>query len=243
MFSSQKTAYSSLPRGEEDDDDESSSTIPEKQSASTSKPQVRYTLISGALVLSILIIIALTASFSGQGQQHSPTATWTSCGEDKATALARNCSFDLISFAWQTPECFDYTLVSEFAAWDDWKFYLWFNGSVVIPQSVAMQGETDLHVDWQYHVTHCTFMWRQMHRAYERGYIDSHLRAYNHTLHCQKMLLKNDVPMDKVFTGAPVIYPTCERVGGAAAGSDSGMFEGGMWNSKYRGPSGHDDHR
>jgi hypothetical protein len=56
-------------------------------------------------------------------------------------------------------------------------------------------------------------MWRQMHRAYERGWIDAHLHAYNHTLHCQKVLLKQGQEDTDVGTQARVIYPVCDRVG------------------------------
>ena len=67
-------------------------------------------------------------------------------------------------------------------------------------------------VKWHYHMVHCTFMWRQMHRAYERGYIDSHLGNYNHTLHCQKMILMDPAEGEAKKVKARLIYPGCLNV-------------------------------
>lgn len=76
-------------------------------------------------------------------------------------------------------------------------------------------------------------MWRQMHRAYERGWIDAHLGAYNHTLHCQEMILR-EVPEESrsVITKAPVIYPVCERVGARRA-EGKGEKGRGWWDKVY----------
>lgn len=72
--------------------------------------------------------------------------------------------------------------------------------------------EQSLWVAWHYYLVHYTFMWRRMYRAYERGWNNAHLHAYNHTLHCQKVLLRTGVAHDEAFTKGNVIYPVCERV-------------------------------
>jgi hypothetical protein len=171
------------------------------------KRRLRYLF----LCLFLILTIAATTIFALLGRAQRPA--WESCGSDPATARARGCSFDLISFAWQTPECYDASLVRDFAEWDTWTFYTAERGNVTVTQEVVLQGEQSLWVTWHYHLVHCTFMWRQMHRAYERGWIDGHLHAYNHTLHCQKVLLRTDVRHDEVFTMGNVIYPVCEKVG------------------------------
>ena len=140
-----------------------------------------------------------------------PDLTLSSCGNTPTSARERGCLFDLISFTWQVPECYDASLVSAFASWDEWVFYTEAGGNVTVPKEVALRGERDLWVSWKYHIVHCTFTWRQMHRAYERGWIDTHLRAYNHTLHCQDMILLEDKP-EVAVTVAMLRYPTCERV-------------------------------
>lgn len=127
------------------------------------------------LSLAVLLGLSLVANLAPVTRQ-TTIPTWTSCGNDSTTARSRGCSFDLISFAWQTPECYDGELVSEFTSWKgNWTFYSDVHLTELVDQSVAMQGETQLYVKWEYHIVHCTFMWRQMHRAYERGWIDAHL--------------------------------------------------------------------
>jgi hypothetical protein len=180
--------------------------------------------ILGFLVAIVLMVaIVFTSIVSTSRTESQPSLS--DCGNSPSTARTRGCSFDLISFAWQTPECFDASLVSEFATWDDWTFYTDRKGNMTVPQEVALLGEQSLWVTWDYHLVHCTFMWRQMHRAYEKGWIDAHLHAYNHTLHCQKMLLIKGMDAEVIITRADVIYPACEMVGGEARSN--------WWNNVY----------
>ena len=100
-----------------------------------------------------------------------------------------------------------------------------------IAQDVAMRGEQDTWVSWHYHVVHCTFMWIQMHRAFEKGWIGHHLHVYEHTLHCQHTLLMDGNGHDghegyEERTPAVVLYPRCERVGSAP-----GMYPGAQFGS------------
>jgi hypothetical protein len=49
-----------------------------------------------------------------------------------------------------------------------------------------------------------------------RGYIDSHLDSYRHTLHCQRVLLTDNMgarPMKTVNVVAELKYPECKQVG------------------------------
>ena len=72
-----------------------------------------------------------------------------------------------------------------------------------------MTGKYMTFVTTEYHFTHCTYMWRQLHCAYAvSGYIDEHLDNWNHTLYCQEMLL--EIPkweMAEVNTVGRIIYP------------------------------------
>jgi hypothetical protein len=163
--------------------------------------------------------IQLSPSISHHHNYHqhpkAQTHRWTTCGTTPAIARARNCRFDILSFAWQTPECYDDELMTAFLQHHPWQFYAHPNRTdEVVSLDVALQGEQTLYVDWEYHVAHCTFMWRQMHRAYAlRGFVDSHLDAYKHTLHCQGVLLKKGVPGGTVNVVAAVKYPDCREVG------------------------------
>jgi hypothetical protein len=175
--------------------------------------------------LFLFLTIATTVILALLSRSHRPT--WESCGSDPATARARGCTFDLISFAWQTPECYDASLVADFADWETWTYYTEEGGersNTTVAQEVVLLGEQNMWITWHFHLVHCTFIWRQMHRAFERGWIDSHADNYNHTKHCQKALLRG-TGYDEDFTRAPVIYPVCrqlEKRGGV-----------GLWDSLY----------
>jgi hypothetical protein len=144
---------------------------------------------------------------------HDSQPLYTDCGNTPTEALRRGCAFDPISFAWQTPECYDGEIASAFRSWDRWEYFADIKGRETVSEEVALRGEQDLFVRDQFHVTHCTFMWRQMHRAFTvLKHIDSHLNNYNHTLHCQRVLLKAASPRfhpQAITTAAQVIYPRC----------------------------------
>lgn len=177
----------------------------------------RITVIGLLLAWAVLTIYLAAAAFNIPYHQ----AKFSSCGNSTASARERGCFFDMISFSWQTPECFVATLVSEFSAWNNWTFYTEIHGNDTVSTEIALMGERDLWVTWEYHMVHCTFVWRQAQYGYERGWIDAHVRSYPHTLHCQEMLLLKGIESDDNMILANVQYPVCEKVG---AGKDHGMM-------------------
>lgn len=158
---------------------------------------------------------------TGSPAFNKPAPIYTNCGDSPATAKSRGCSFDVLSFTWQTPECYDAPLVTSFLSYppEPWRWYTAPGGAEEVPLAVAALGERDLYVNWEYHIVHCTYMWMLMHRAYTvRGYIDSHLDAWNHTLHCQLVVLERGIGWDVVSVGGRVQYPDCRAVGGPVNG-------------------------
>ncbi|KAM7184992.1 hypothetical protein V8F20_011976 [Naviculisporaceae sp. PSN 640] len=200
--------------------------------------------LSGILALSltiltiavIFILLRQTSICAGQ-----PRPQYTSCGSTPAEARSRNCKFDILSFAWQTPECYDAQLMTDFLDYPRseshipitspnsgrWKFYTAFrtiDQNDTVPLEEALKGEKDLLVDWEFHVVHCTFMWRQMHRAFTvGGWIDSHLDSYAHTMHCQRTLLDKERSPREVSVAAVVRYPSCRSVHGGGSFADMHM--------------------
>jgi hypothetical protein len=99
-------------------------------------------------VLGLLVILTIVITSSTTFSHRSESQIWSSCGNDTTTARARGCSFDLISFAWQTPECYDSSLVADFVAWDTWEFYTEKYGNTTVAQDVVLMGEESLWVTW-----------------------------------------------------------------------------------------------
>lgn len=79
----------------------------------------------------------------------------------------------------------------------------------------AMTGEYALlYVSHEYHVRHCTLVWRKMHRALLSplglAAVDGYMAGYAHTLHCEHMLLDwRDRPFELINTGLVRQFPSC----------------------------------
>jgi len=219
MFPKSNPSYEPVVQEDEEQD-----VTPSARSSAKPRPRILIILSLG-VVLALVLLTTRILAFIGRVHPRPPL----SCGTTPSSARENGCFFDLISFAWQVPECYDASLVSEFSSWDTWSFFIENRGNVTLPQEIAMLGEQSLYTTWYYHVVHCTFMWRQMHRAFERGWIDSHLLSYNHTLHCQAVLLAEGFAPDDVVTQANVIFPECLRVGNGHNHRVNG------WDSIYSG--------
>ncbi|EOA81815.1 uncharacterized protein SETTUDRAFT_97260 [Exserohilum turcica Et28A] len=137
-------------------------------------------------------------------------AQWTNCGSSPTEARKRGCKFDILSFAWQLPECYDDKIMEDFLAEKEWEFFKFPNKTSPVTKETALTGEHTLFVTTEYHRVHCMYMWRQMHRAFTvRKYIDSHLNDWHHTLHCHKVMLGEQLPPESIGAAGQVKYPEC----------------------------------
>ncbi|MCJ1329218.1 hypothetical protein MMC10_005896 [Thelotrema lepadinum] len=117
------------------------------------------------------------------------------CGRTVDEAKAAGCIFDVMSFHWVPPQCYDAEITDLFLAARDWKWYSKYHGNASdeIPIETIREGHTSAWVPWEYHPVHCTHQWRKMHRAFAAGRpLDSALGNYNHTLHCEEMLWRGE---------------------------------------------------
>ncbi|KAK4191065.1 nucleotide-sugar transporter-domain-containing protein [Podospora australis] len=143
---------------------------------------------------------------------HSP------CGSTPTEAREHGCRFDINSFCWLPPPCDDEPLAQEFDQLAAWEWYRDENKTQPVSREQVATGEfTDLHVSWEYHLQHCTFMWRKLHRAIlgsgGKAAVDSYIGEMKHTRHCSEMLLNyRDEPLDTFDTFIVVKYPHCGLV-------------------------------
>lgn len=135
------------------------------------------------------------------------------CGNSSAEARARGCHFDNISFAWVHEKCFDGELAHSFRD-TKFKWSLGPEGQQPISQHEAFSGDYPIvFASWGYHVRHCTWLWRKMHRAIlgeGRATLDGITSDYMHTSHCETMLIdRRDIDMDAMINVVEVKYPDC----------------------------------
>jgi len=145
-------------------------------------------------------------------RESSMPTTIGHCGNTPSTAKRLGCLFDPISFLWLPPACYDPDLVNEFLSLQDWEFRRELDAVELIPIEEIVRGQTSpVYVNMRYHVLHCTFQWKRMHKALQRGTIDSYIANYNHTKHCEEMLLDED-PGETRNTVIRMKFVECQRL-------------------------------
>lgn len=186
------------------------------------KRSIFYVFLLGLALLTFLAIVTIRNRWLMFPLRTSTSRrpAYQDCGASPSEARRRCCSFDILSFAWQTPECYDHANTEAFRTHkgnESWAFFTDLNSAA--PQRTEVEvltGEVLAFVTAEYHLTHCTYMWRQLHRAYTlKGYIDEHLDNWKHTLHCQKVLLgatAEEKGMQTVNTVGRIIYPRCRKI-------------------------------
>jgi hypothetical protein len=136
----------------------------------------------------------------------------TQCGDSAESARTLGCFFDIMSFSWIPPECFDEALTREFDRMQAWEWFEDVAGRKPVTKTEVLQGTaSQLYVSFDYHRAHCTFMWKKFHRAIGEGnLVDSYIGSYNHTLHCERMLLIRDEDLDSLNTRIVAKFPLCD---------------------------------
>ena len=86
---------------------------------------------------------------------------------------------------------------------------------------VARGDSKQLFVTREYHMYHCTYMWRKLHLGMLRGrndtegsgIVDTYIGEYGHTEHCEMMLLgeMDGAVVDKTATDTAIVmkFPRC----------------------------------
>ena len=192
---------------------------------------VLFLLLSLAILLALIlphVIPQFSSSCDTSSQEHSQASQAPSgfkagtaqlCGKSPEEAEAAGCVFDLMTVSWLPLECYDGELTTQFMEEGPWDFYL-SNSTrpealpeerVKIPSVEAISKTTELMwTDRRFHVLHCIYNWKMMHRAIERGWkMESSLATYHHTEHCASTLANTSVPLASVVTRVELSYPAC----------------------------------
>ena len=201
-----KASYTAVPTAGEADASEPIGK-PRQNWSRKFRPLVPYLPLLIALAMASIVLIVVM--FLQQSQPEDiPSET---CGNSSSQALSLGCRFDVISFAWLPARCFDPDLVDDFLALKDWQWYLDAGARrTADPASVAAGAYEELYVTQEYHVYHCTYMWRKMHRAILAGQVlDGYIGDMHHTAHCEMQILDRSRALDQVSTTIYTKYVEC----------------------------------
>lgn len=191
-------------------------------------------LTSPALITLLASTALITMLLSGLGlhflhllnswsSQTLPGTHFGSCGSTPSSARRANCTFDIMSFSWLPQPCSEPELTAEFSAIQNWTWWLDTDRNTSVTFEEVAQGEhKELFVSREYHMYHCTYMWRKLHRGLlrgrrneeRRGVVDTYIGEYGHTAHCEMMLLGmegDEGVMDRNATDTAILmkFPQC----------------------------------
>jgi hypothetical protein len=154
------------------------------------------------------------------------------CGTSPAEARHLGCKFDIMTYAWLPPACYDHELTKEFQSLSPWEWSMNGNGSQQLSTDAVEAGDVEMvYGNWRYQIMHCTYAWRKFHRAVLHGWpLDGYIRDYHHTAHCELTILTAAKDLNATDTSVYIKYPVC-------GGQDLGRFG---W---YRMISGNQTHR
>lgn len=164
------------------------------------------------------------------------------CGNSPEEARNNGCLFDVISFSWLPPACFDAELVEDFLATSKWQWYKDNETRTAVHIAEVYEGQHEsLYVSWDYHFSHCAYMWTKMHRAVLHGYpIDGYIGNIHHTAHCSDLLLRQaDFRASGKTTMIFTKYPSCgEDISVMGTKGYSGWYRMQNGSRKYEVPGG-----
>ncbi|KAJ5569721.1 uncharacterized protein N7459_009151 [Penicillium hispanicum] len=170
------------------------------------KPAVTAVIISLLSLISLLHLANLLLPASCK----IPTSPTAHCGTSREEAKSLGCHFDPMSFSWLPTDCYDAELTETFLDLQAWEWYTDATGSPA-PRDAVLTGEYDeLFVSWEYHLLHCTYAWRKMHRALLHGRpVDGYIAQYTHTAHCEEMLLAQRIERNSTNTIIRTKFVSC----------------------------------
>jgi hypothetical protein len=209
------------------------STFPSARQANQGLPQWRLKLIIflsafllGLLTMGIASIAHLSSSpppnrtfppiRSGADEKTGLPKAWShgDCGNSPSDAKALGCRFDIVLHSWLPENCItpedDEDAVLMYAG-RNWTWSLG-NGTQVSLDAVRTGDFAFVHTSFDWHVTHCMYVWKRMHRAMmDAGRrVDSYTINYHHTTHCAEMI-GGDATGEMKDAGSKIFakYPVC----------------------------------
>ena len=169
-------------------------------------------VVLNVVALFVFIALVLYSKQLPSSQAYHSLSNVQGCGNSIAEATANGCVLDMISRVWTPPECHDAELTKEFLTFDDWHWYDDEERTKELSlEEVQKGGGSDpIIVSFRYHLAHCAFLWRKLHRAYSRGTpLDEYTSRYGHTEHCSSALVNHGNVSDDDISHFTMVYTYC----------------------------------
>ncbi|KAL9085898.1 MAG: hypothetical protein Q9165_007381 [Trypethelium subeluteriae] len=137
------------------------------------------------------------------------------CGTTPSEAKALGCVFDPMSWQWTRPECF-YKEWSDYAQskHGPWPYYKDANHTepLILPDAEAMSTERLVYSIHSWHVEHCVYVLKHLHRAAMLDkWIPEETASWPHTLHCMEMIEMMGTPPQTLNTRIEMQFLACVK--------------------------------
>lgn len=173
-----------------------------------------------AIILIITVIAVATQRKPSRKGPFDPAARGAlvdmtpGCGNNPSEAKANGCIFDVMNYAWTRPECYDEGASKEALSRGPWKWYLDANATQPLEGQdlERLAFETEVWTEHSYHVAHCLYSLKLVHRAGMSGqWMLKEVGSWNHTLHCDDLLMKTGTEGALVNTWVRTLYQPCVK--------------------------------
>lgn len=125
--------------------------------AASIRPQTWWTTLSSAAAV-ILLGLFVFMPRPWLPADHPGKTHHVGCGNSTAEARAAGCKFDVMSYTWVQPACFDQELMYDFLGQDDWRWYPDEETAEKLTISDVADGQREyVYVTWEYYRTHCIY--------------------------------------------------------------------------------------
>jgi hypothetical protein len=152
---------------------------------------------------------------TGTDSKTGQPASWFNgdCGNTVAEAQSLNCSFSMVLHAWLPQDCMsEDDMEDEIAMYANRNWHWGLENMTEVSLETVRSGEfLSVWTSYDWHVTHCTYVWKRLHRALlaEDMKIDSYTASYGHTKHCVEMITGQDEMHKALGTQVFAKFPTC----------------------------------
>ncbi|RFU32836.1 hypothetical protein B7463_g3485, partial [Scytalidium lignicola] len=201
-----------------------------------------------AFGISILMVIRVVQTSSVKavvpgripGLQYTSDGRLLSCGNNFEEAEAAGCRFDIMTFVYTPPACYDeeealramdeHSDLAPFRATGTWPWWRYENHTDPLPQTIeALSSVVPVWTNNVYHRAHCLYLWRVSHRAMNRVatappggvWVYEKMVDWDHVTHCNKLLNNIEKPEDWPAQAVKRIG-SCVRLDGPSDASTGG---------------------
>ncbi|KAJ4296352.1 hypothetical protein N0V90_006397 [Kalmusia sp. IMI 367209] len=193
------------------------SDIDSEDAPSLIQHPTRFRFFRPIIILIAIIVISIPLIYLTIPRQKN--LRYDQCGTTADEARARDCVFETTGFTWLPKECHDVETeieFLEFIASHELNIYRDTNYTDVVPiEEVKLGNGPGFFVRQQYHVTHCLFLLKKLHRTTAAGKIlDGQIMPTHHTEHCIDMALKPPGFRKDAIQLSYTKYPYCGKPGG-----------------------------